>query len=365
MKENNDEMTSAEMERQDHVPANKGIAYPASSVQDNMRRLVAEGKIDEAGADAIFWLYSYAQENGFSYDGCGRAVGLSGTVVFRLFRGDYPASYAGPLEKVLKFRKIEHERGKQLSIGFVRTWAADQIFHACTAALYDGLPAYIYGASQTGKTTALLEFQRNHNHGTTKYIRMGVRWSKRRVVRELARACKCFSETSHSVELEERICRTLTSRMLLIVDEFHLALETTTDLAAKEVVEYFREVYDRTGCGLVICGTKVAETGLESGKNMLLFDQMRRRGLVKLVLPDVPRRADINLIARGFSLDAPTGQVLESIKVILRRYGLGMYIKYLQKAYALACKAGKPLTWDTFSATANGYAALANMKTEY
>ena len=359
------ELTAAEMAKGDVTPTeNQGINYPANKVQEGLKRLQAEDKIDAAGADLIFWLYSYIRENGFSYNGAAEKTGMSATVIYHLIHCDYQAKYDSVLDKIEKFKKIEEERGKSKSLGFVETSAAKDVFNVCKAALYDGMPAFIYGASQTGKTTALLEFQRTHNHGTTKYIRMGVRWSKRRVVRELARACKCFCETAHSVDLEERIYNTLTDRMLLIVDEFHLALETTTELAAKEVVEFFREVYDRTRCGLVICGTKVAETGLESGKNHLLFDQMRRRGLVKLVLPDVPKKADVNRIAKEFDLDAPTGDTYAGIQQILKRFGLGMFVKYLQKSYALAKAAKRELTWDDFAAVTNGYAALSQPKNE-
>ena len=366
MKEPNKEMTAAEMAKGDVTPAeNQGINYPANKVQEGLKRLQAEDKIDAAGADLIFWLYSYIRENGFSYAGAGEKTGMSATVIYHLIHCDYAAKYDSVLEKIAKFKKIEEERGKALSLGFVETTAAKQVFEVCKAALYDGLPAFIYGASQTGKTTALIEFQRTHNHGTTKYIRLGVRWTKRRVVRDLALACKCFNDHAPSCELEERICRTLTNRMLLIVDEFHLALETTTDLAAKEIVEYFREIYDRTGVGLVICGTKVAEAGLESGKNHLLFDQMRRRGLVKLVLPDVPKKSDVNKIAKEFNLDAPTGETYTGIQRILKRFGLGMFVKYLQKSYALAQDEKRSLTWKDFEAVSNGYAALSQPKNEY
>ena len=257
--ENEKEMTDAEMAAKDQV-ANEGggINYPANRVQEHMKRLQEEGKVDASGADLIFWAYSYAREKGLSYTGVSGVLGVSGTAFWHLIRGDYSAKYDSMLEKLAKAKKLIEERSKGLSLGFVKTWTAEKIFEVCSAALYDGMPAFVYGSSQTGKTTALLEFQRTLNHGTTKYVRMGVRWSKRRVVRELARVCGCFCETAHSCDLEERIYATLNNRMLLIVDEFHLALETTTDLAAKEVVEFIREVYDRTGCGLVICGTKVA-----------------------------------------------------------------------------------------------------------
>lgn len=53
-------MTDDEMNRRDRQQTPLGINYPASSVQENMKRLMAEGKIDAAGADAIFWLYSFS-----------------------------------------------------------------------------------------------------------------------------------------------------------------------------------------------------------------------------------------------------------------------------------------------------------------
>ena len=358
-----EQLTEAEMEKLDKTADHAGVQYPASAVQDNMKRLQAEGKIDAEGADAIFWLYSYSQEYGLSYSGIKEKTGIS--AAFALFHGNYQAEYGSMVKKILAFKQMMEKREKEHTLGFVTTATAKAIFDVCDAALYDGMPAYIFGASQTGKTTALLEYQRTHNHGTTKYIRMGVRWSKRRLVRELARVCKCFCETAHTVELEERIARTLNNRMLLIIDEFHLAIETTTDLAAKEVVEYVREIYDLTHCGLVICGTKVAETGLESGKNAMLFDQMRRRGLVKLVLPDVPKLADVNLIAREFGLERPTGETLESVKAILRRFGLGEYVKFLQKTYATANAMKRQISWDLFAQVANGYAKLAVAKNDY
>lgn len=360
------DMTEAEMARGDAAPTdNMSVNWPANKVQEGLRRLIAEGKIDEDGRELIFWLYSWMRDNNLGWTGAAAKTGISSTVLYHLVHCDYAAKYDSMLEKVAKFKRMEEERGKSLSLGFVKTGVADKIFRVCDAALYDGMPAFVYGSSQTGKTTALEEYQRTHNHGTTKYIRMGVRWSKRRLVREIARACKCFCDSAHSCDLEERICATLTDRMLLIIDEFHLALETTTDLAAKEVVEFVREIYDRTHCGLVICGTKVAETGLEEGKFRLLFDQLRRRGLVKLVLPDAPPRADVNAFAKQFGLGAPTGETWAVVKGLLKRYGLGMYVKYLQKSYALAAGQKRPLTWDDFAAVCNGYAALAVAHSDY
>jgi hypothetical protein len=40
-------------------------------------------------------------------------------------------------------------------------------------------------------------------------------------------------------------------------------------------------------------------------------------------------------------------------------------VKYLQKSYALAKAAKKPLDWETFMAVTNGYASLAVARNEY
>jgi hypothetical protein len=194
---------------------------------------------------------------------------------------------------------------------------------------------------------------------------MGSGWTRPRLVRELAlrfgngvKHTKCWA-------LEDAIFGSLTRYNLLIIDEFHLALETATDASAKAMMEFVREVYDRTGCGLVMSATKVGLAGLEGGKNQMLFDQLRRRGVVRVVLPDVPPVRDINTIARSFDLPLPAGEVLAGIKQLVKTRGLGVFIKYLQKSYAVCRKAKTELSWDAYRKVVNGYLALGAMKSEY
>ena len=342
-----------------------GIQYPANKVQEGLKRLQAEGKIDEKGADLIFWFFNYAQDNGLTLNGAGGLIGMSGTVAYRIIHCDYGAKYDGVLDAIAKAKRHVEEESKKKSIGFVSTWTAKRIFEACDAALYDHMPAFVYGASQSGKTTALLEYQRTHNHGTSKYMRMGSHWSKARTVMELALVCRCYSNKSSTAQLEHRILNSLTDRNLLIVDEFHECLFTYGQIASLEVIEFIREIYDRTGCGIVMSATPMGMKEFETGKNCVAFDQLRRRGLVNIMLPDVPRVQDINRFAKSFELPVPEGETLKVIKEMLRRHGLGKFVKYLQKSYALASSEKHPLTWDDFAAVTNGYAALSQPKNEY
>lgn len=358
------ELTEAEIAANE-LQVVSGIQYPADRVRSGLKTLIAAKRLNEAEAELVFWFYSYGQDNGFSYRQLGEAIGMSQTVAYHIVKCDYAASYKNIVAEIAKLKKHVDEESKRKSIGFVETKTSQDIFRVCESALYDHMPSFIYGASQIGKTTALLEFQRTHNHGTTRYIRMGSKWSKARFVEELSVACKCYSNRIRTSVLERKIFGALSERNLLIIDEFHLALFATCESNSREIMEYIREVYDLTGCGIVFSGTPVAAKSFEEGKYAKMFDQLRRRGLVKLVLPDVPPLKDINTFARSFDLPVPTGTVLVGIKEMLHTSGLGKFVKYLQKSYALAKAAKKPLDWETFMEVTNGYARLAIAKNDY
>ncbi len=344
----------------------RGVQMPAHQVRAAIKQAVEMGRMSEEDGEEIFWLYSYAQEYHLREADLADKVGVDKTTLYRVFRGSYgAASWSNVIKAIKDFKAVEVEERKKKDIGIIDTEVKKTVFAACQSALNDGMPAFIYGASQIGKTTSLLEFARQNNHGRTGYLRMGSGWTRPRLVRELAvkfgngiKATKCWA-------LEDAIFGSLTRYNLLIVDEFHLALETTSEASAKAIMEFIREVYDRTGCGLVMASTKVGLAGLESGKNQLLFDQLRRRGVVKVVLPDAPPVRDINTIARTFDLPLPTGELLADVKRLIKTRGLGVFIKYLQKSYALTRKSKNPLTWDVYRKVYNGYLALGAMKTEY
>lgn len=370
MSKNNSEheLTEAEMSAKSKQQVQYGIQMPANKLRESVNASIAAGRMSEQDGEVVMWLYGYAQDKGLGWKGLEQKMKreVSSATIYGIFMGNYGAAdWSGPLKKIREFQRITIEEEKNLDLGFVETATAKMIFNACDQALNFGMPAFIYGASQLGKTCSLLEYQRRHNHGRTKYIYVGSGWTKARFAREFAIACKCFAKSQTTAELEDRIFASLNRYNLVIVDEFHHAIETTSDLEAKKIMEFIREIYDRTNCGLVMCSTKVGLAGLEGGKNRLLFDQLRRRGTVNVVLPDVPRVADINAIARSFKLDLPKGPLLDSIKALLRSRGLGVFIKYLQDAYRTAAKDKEAMTWDHFTAVNDLYAALACQKNDY
>ena len=350
----------------------RGINLPAHQVRAAIQQAVVRGQVSEEDGEEIFWLYSYAVENKLNEAALSAKMGAyDKNTLYQLFRGLYgvykdgkSSSWANVVKAIKAFKVVELEESQKKNIGIIETEVKQVIFRALDAALGDGMPTFIYGASQTGKTTALLEYQRLHNHGRTVYMRMGSGWTRPRFVRELARHFNNGVKATKCWALEDAIFGSLNRYNLLIIDEFHLALETTSEASAKAIMEFIREVYDRTGCGLGMAATKVGLAGLESGKNKMLFDQLRRRGVVKVVLPDVPPVRDINTIARTFELPLPAGDDLRAVKNLIATRGLGVFLKYLQKAYAVTKKRKAELTWEAFHKVSNGYLALAHMEQE-
>ena len=216
-----------------------------------------------------------------------------------------------------------------------------------------------------GKTTALLEFQRRNNHGRTRYIALMAGWTRARFVHELARMLGNGVKATKLWAQEDAIFGGLNRYNLLIVDEFHEALLTLEERAAVSLVEFIRGIHDRTGCGLVLSSTKLGLEKLESSKYQKVFEQHQMRGVVKVVLPDVPKVKDINDFARSFELPIPSGALLADIKQLLKTRGLGVFVKYLQKAYAIASSAKRELAWSDFNAVAAGYAQLERLKNDY
>jgi DNA transposition AAA+ family ATPase len=329
------------------ITINQRLSIPGDQVQQALDRLVSQGEIDDEGRADIWWLFSYAMESGWNLDDVGKAIDKDATTAYRMFLGRYGARYDNLVEAVSRYRKIAVARGQRKSIGFVETTTWTKIDKVCRHALVGQLPAFIFGSSQIGKTTCLMEYARRNNHGQTRYIRMPAAPGFHDALGAVARACYVASRLSGR-DLRERVMGAVNDRMLLIIDEMHQPLISGRGQTAVQIIEWLRELYDRTNCGIVFCGTRVFRDELERGKFSLILDQFRRRGIIQLALPDTPPSADVSKIAKAFGLPPPDGVAADIVSAMLKRSGLGQYVKFLQSASNLASNQSKPMSWDHF-----------------
>jgi DNA transposition AAA+ family ATPase len=323
------------------------MSLPGDQVQKALERLATEGEISETDKQEIWWLYSYAMDHGWSLEDVGKAINKDSTTAHRLFMGRYGAKYDNLVESVKRYHALAEARGGRQTCGFVETETWKKIDAVCRHALVGQLPVFIYGASQIGKTTCLQEFARRNNHGQTKYIRMPAAPGLWQVQREVASACY-ISPRATTTEIRTRIFDAIDDKMLLIFDEMHQPLISCNGNTAVRIIEWLRELYDRTGCGIVFSGTKVFQDEIERGKQAMILDQFRRRGIIQLVLPDYPSKGDVTKIAKAFGLSDPEGVAAEVITTMLKRSGLGQYVKFLQSASNLASNQKKAMSWDHF-----------------
>ncbi len=348
-----------EMMKDEGIDTQARISIPGDVVKTALARLVQTGQLDADGEGLVWWFYCYSRESNWRLADAADAIGKDKTTVHRLFNGAYGASYDNLLEAILRYKKIALERGKRRNIGFIETSTFTKVSAICRSALYDSMPAFIYGSSQIGKTACLTEFARRNNHGQTKYIRMPAAPTFPFFTKMVAESC-FISTRLNADATRRRIVDAIDDRNLLIVDEFHQCLITASDLTARKIVEYLREIYDRTGCGVCVCGTKVIQDEFQHGRQKLVFDQFRRRGMLELVLPDAPPKSDIVKIAAAFDLPAPDAGNLDLIKTMLMESGLGKYFKFLQYAHGIATGRKERLTWDHFSAAYDGVKKLSS-----
>lgn len=329
------------------ISINQRISIPGDHVQSALKRLVEQGEIDEAGRDEIYWLYSYAMNNNWNLEDVGKAIDKDATTAYRMFLGRYGARYDNLIEEVARYHKIAVARGQRKTVGFVETTTWSKIEQVCRHAFIGQLPAFIYGASQIGKTESLKEYQRRNNHGQTKYIRMPASPSFPFFIKTVAEACFVSTRMNNDIT-RRRIMDALNSKNLILIDEVHQALITVSESTARKIMEFVREIYDRTECGVVLCGTNVFRDEFERGRQKLIFDQFRRRSIIQLTLPEVAPRADIVKIAKAYSLPAPDGVADDLVGRMIKQSGLGQYVKFIQSASNLAANQKKTLTWDHF-----------------
>lgn len=323
------------------------IAVAGDTVKVALAAMVRNGDYTPEQEATLWWFYAHSRDQGFTLKEAGKQIGKDSTTLFRVWAGKYGASVANICQDIERYRKIAEERALIHRIDFVETSVWKIVDRVCTATLNSQTISRIYGDSQIGKTTCLEEYARRNNHGQTKLIRMPASAGVQLFMREVARACYVSAHASFE-GMRERVLNAVDDKTLLIFDEMHQAFLSYQAGSTIKVFEVIREIYDRTKCGVVLVGTNTLKQEFYTGKLSAVLEQLRRRGTIEVDLKSRIPKPDLDKIASKFGLPPATGVAEEVIKDMIHRSGLGMYIKFLQSANALAGKQGKKLCWDHF-----------------
>lgn len=292
------------------------------------------------------------------------------TTISRIAQGTYKHPTSGArmpisdrlLKAMKQFRELALERSRETRTGFVPTPTSRKIWVACDLARESRSPVFLIGPSHVGKTWALTEYKEANNHGATIYVRMNAASGLMGMVRTIASSLG-FSERAPTPELLIRIKKTLARRpnTLLLLDEVHQLFHTYKKTSFFACLEVLREIYDETGIGMVFCGTELLLSRVSSNRGEL--EQLLRRGVHKVILPDQPQKGDVAAIAEALGLDFPakgesvtvrvggapiTDQPFDILKQIGREEGLKAITERLRYATKIANRAKETLTWAHF-----------------
>lgn len=297
---------------------------------------------------AVRWLHAHASEANARLDDIAEKIrrpdgsAFDGHTLWRVLTGRYGAKLDNITLAIVAYKKFVEERATIRRAPFIMIRVAKRIWALCDSARMYSKVIFIFGASQTGKTTALEEYQRAHNHGETIYLRMPAGGNLRAFMEELAISLRISPQQS-STELRRRIVRSFDERMLLIVDEAHQLFVKGIQI---KTIELIREIHDRCKMGVVLVGTEILADEIQTGKHKELLRQLDLRSLAKARLKPQPSKADLNTFAEHYSLAPATGDALTLEHDTIRDFGLGRWCTLLQAGSRMAAKKNQKLAWD-------------------
>jgi DNA transposition AAA+ family ATPase len=285
--------------------------------------------------------------------------------IYQALTGRRGADSAKICAAIERYREYVEREQKTIKTGFIETSLSARIWDACARALRRHRIVFIFGDFQIGKTEALKEYARRHNHGQTVYVRMPTAGSLALFMVNLCDALSIPRNLSIQV-LRPRIISAFDPSMLLIVDECHQATRNLSRVNSVHSIEFAREIIDVSGCGGVLCGSNEFHHDIKKGRTAHILRQTWLRQLSPVFLPNVPSDTDLTTFAKAFGLgsaaprktikvtttDPNSGDAIEIQKnpydlqtEVARVDGLGRWIAMLQEAADMAVDQGRPLNW--------------------
>lgn len=270
-------------------------------------------------------------------------------------------------QAIVGFRKIEEARSIQVNSGFIETRLFFEIEKRCLKALHRQKIQYIFGDSQIGKTESLKEVKRRHNHGQTLYLEVPTGGTYGSTLRALATQFSIPAGTKVT-DLKERIFSCIDGNMLLIFDEAHNFFTGRNHASGLMSLSFIREMWNRCKCGVVLSMTNEGRDYFLQGKNAKALEQLWRRRITPLQLPNITPDDDLALFAQAYGLgaatDAPVTVSVTSLDnhgrektakhtdtplnlqtTINKSEGLGVWISILQDASDMAAEQRRSITW--------------------
>lgn len=248
--------------------------------------------------------------------------------------------------------------------GFIETRLSQVITDRANRSRKRGRITFVFGDSQIGKSECFKHYAQNFEYGETVYIEVATGGSLPSFLEEMALA---LTVPPTLKQLRREIINKVNRNTLIIVDEAHRGL-SADGKRGLALFDFLRELYNRTGCGMVIAMTNEGKKNFRTGRNQKSLEQLWRRRIAPLHLPSVPFEDDLAKFAEAYGLPPASDDVVtieitivnhagreekkefsESSLSLQSRFveaeGLGVWLSLLQDAADMAKTKRKPITW--------------------
>ena len=316
---------------------------------------------DENNSDTLRFWFLTAKKNRWNLGRLAKATGLSTTVLYRLFRGEYNADPGKAMATLEAARATNADSAENPD--FIETSLAVRLFTIFdkTRALRN--VSIVWGKMGIGKSECITEYARRSMAGRTAVVRFPAGCSFPQFLHQLGRGIG-IPRSGNQSTTRERIIHTLSAgQRLLIVDELHQAFLTTRADTSVKCCEFLREVSDVSQCGLVLVGTELLEENIFRGPHKESLRQFVDRGTLQVSLPPLATRADYQKFLQAYGLDFPDADTeplaANILNDIIKSAGLRKLTLHLRDGQAHANKKQEIYQWSHFTAAFKGIQALS------
>lgn len=327
----------------------QGMNRSADQVRAAMRIYADDGRITDEGLESLVRLFALGKARGLSFDQTGRLVSYSGATMSRLFAGKYEGAMEKVVESVGAYLELEAERQKMASDLFIETTAWAKVKAACDLAIKRNRIVRIIGPSQVGKTYCLKEYMRRARFQTC-YLRIPAAPTFKLVVEAMCAAVG-VSSSLRTDDARPRVARAIGPNTLVVVDELHELVMSAGKSTAMKCAEWLREIFDASGCGMVLCGTSALEDDLINDPRLKgWLGQLDQRCIRVLRLPNELPAEDVDRAAEAYGI----GGDRRPVENILRRIRMNRLTTVLTMTAGWCAGNNKrrerhPRTWESFA----------------
>lgn len=282
---------------------------------------------------------------------------ISTAALSQLLGGTYRADPEALCRSIA--RTIDHERGRAIYADgeFAETALYRSLVQLADLAVITQRIACLHGPSLCGKTTCAIRLAETYQRAAAIYMACPYADTYGGFVRRLARL-RGVSLRGTLSDIREAILDSLDGSHLLVLDEFHQPLVAYARVQCRRVLEFIREIHDRSRTPVLLIGASAGYALLSTAPE---YERLHR-GLYSLdaaatgLLPANPQ--DVATVARTFGLDLDARDLRDAVRIV-QDHGVQRLYDLLRLARGNIADTAHALAWRHVSAIADPTLRLA------